>query len=394
MSRLYLNKAQLNAETEKCLQCPAKPCLHACPVRCSPCDFIAAAKENDYAKAAELIRTQNPLGEICGLICPDKFCVKACARQNIDQAIRIPAVQATIMKAARENNFSDTSENVAANGVKVAVVGLGPAGIGAIAELLKYGFSVSAFEKEKNIGGALNLIPPARLPREILDYEWQQLAAHPLLDVRFNSVCPNYAVLLEEGYNAVIVAVGEQKPRRLGIEGEDLAISYTSYLKNPAQYPATGHILIIGGGEVAVDCAVTAAQNGAEHVEMLVRRRVGDMRVTLREQASLFAHNIDITSMTRLTRLIKETDGTLTAFTIKTTFAADGRLVDVADTEIARRGLERVVLALGSTRAEETLKNDNILYAGDFINGGSTAVEAIASGKYAARKIIDKFTKI
>ena len=100
-NNMYPTKPQFNAETEKCLQCKAKPCMQACPVLCSPHDFIAAAKNNDMRAAAELIAKQNVLGEVCGLICPDTFCMKACIRANIDSAIKIPAVQAYIMREAR-----------------------------------------------------------------------------------------------------------------------------------------------------------------------------------------------------------------------------------------------------------------------------------------------------
>ena len=87
MNRRVLKPAQLKIELEKCLHCAAKPCLKACPVHCSPCDFIAAAKNGEWQKAAELIESQNPLAQSCGLICPDKFCQKACVRANLDKAI-------------------------------------------------------------------------------------------------------------------------------------------------------------------------------------------------------------------------------------------------------------------------------------------------------------------
>ena len=101
MNKRVLKPAQLKTELEKCLHCAAKPCQKACPVHCSPCDFIAAAKAGNWQKAAELIERQNPLAQTCGLICPDKFCQKACVRANLDKAIKIPAVQAAIMQKAR-----------------------------------------------------------------------------------------------------------------------------------------------------------------------------------------------------------------------------------------------------------------------------------------------------
>lgn len=390
MPNLYLNKPQFNAELEKCLQCPSKPCMHACPVLCSPHDFIADAKNADWQKAAQHIHNQNPLGEICGLICPEKFCMKVCVRKNIDHAIRIPPVQAYIMKNARENNLINYGFDVTPNGKKVAVIGLGPSGIGAVTELLKHGFQVTAFEKENTVGGAINLIPQMRLPRELINYQWQKLCSSPLLEAKLNTECHDYSALLQQGFDAVIVTIGEQKISKLGILGEELAVNYTDYLKNPQNYPCTGHVAIVGGGAVAVDCATTAAKAGAHHVEMFVRRRVGDMRITMPERMSLFANNIDITTMTRVSK-IEQQNNKLTAYTLKTQFNAEQKLIDVPNTEIARANIDLIILALGSTKSEEQIENADILYAGDFAHGGSTAVEAIASGKKAAVGICQRF---
>ena len=389
MSKLYLNKTQLAAEVEKCLQCPSKPCRQACPVKCSPCDFIAAVKHGKGKQAAELIAEQNPLGEVCGLICPDKFCVQACLRRHIDAPIRIPEVQAEIMRYARENKLLSTLPEAAFNGKKIAVVGLGPGGIGAVVELLKNGFAVTAFEKSDSVGGALNLIPPMRLPREIIAAEWGFWAQNSRLEVRLNTTVENYADLLQQGFAAVVMAVGEQKLRTLGIAGEDLAVDYVAYLQNQQKYATTGNVAIIGGGAVAVDCARSAKEFGAANVEMFVRRRLSDMRVTAAERQALLESQVDITTMTRVTKIAKSAD-TLTAYTCKTRFNAEGRLEDVSQSEIARGGFAQIVLALGSTRAEELTEADNVFYAGDFAEGGSTVVEALASGKRVAAKIAEQ----
>ena len=390
MYNQYLNKQQLKAELEKCLQCPTKPCMKACPVQCSPKDFIAAAKQNEWNKAAKLIYEQNPLGEVCGLICPDKFCMRACLRANIDYPIRIPKVQASIMRKARENtlSFSNTQPE---NKFSIAVIGLGPAGIGAIAELVQHGFKVTAFEKDDKVGGALNLIPQNRLPLEIIQYEWNILAQNPAVKVNFNTYINNYASLLTQGFSAVIIAGGEQKSRKLNITGEKYAVDYTQYLQNPLKYKTSGNVGIIGGGAAAVDCAITVAKQGANKVEMFVRRRICDMRIEVPEMKLLLDNHVDITAMTRPTSFKKEQDGHLTVYTVKTYFSAEGKLADIPNSRIPRKGFDLIILALGSSRAEEIVTTNNIWYAGDMINGGSTAVEALASGKKAAQEIVQKF---
>lgn len=391
MTGLYLNKAQFAAELEKCLQCKAKPCENACPVHCSPHDFIAAAKSGNVQLAAKLIDKQNPLGETCGLICPDKFCQQACLRRYLDAPIQIPAVQAEIMRQARENRLFGAIAAPEPNGKKIAVIGAGPAGIGAAFELIKNGFGVTVFERRSSVGGALNLIPSERLPQEITAYGWQRLMTSGALEMKFDFAVESYDLLLQYGFSAVVVAVGEQKSRTLGIVGEEFCIDYTKYLQNPKKYATVGNVAIIGGGAAAVDCAVTAVKQGAKHTEMFVRRSLSDMRITAKERKLLLENRVDISTMTRPVKIEKNSGETIIVHTCKTQFDAKGRLTDIPYTEIARGGFDYIILALGSIRDGEPCESENIYYAGDFIMGGSTAVEAIASGKKAAEAIVSKY---
>ncbi|MBR1903555.1 MAG: FAD-dependent oxidoreductase, partial [Alphaproteobacteria bacterium] len=387
MKNRYLSAPQLQAELEKCLQCPTKPCLKACPAQVSPADFIALARKNEWAAAAAEIERKNPLGEVCGLICPDKFCMHACTRRHIDAPIRIPEVQAAIMQKARLAQTVSAPQTASVNGKKVAVIGLGPAGIGAVIALLKHGFSVTAFEKSVTVGGALNYIPEVRLPREVIAYEWQKWQNHPLLTLLFNQSVSDYGDLLAQGFDGVIVATGEQKTRTLGIAGENLAVQWTDYLGAPQKYADTKNVAIIGGGAVAVDCAATAKMQGAQNIEMFVRRRLSDMRITPQERRQLLTDEVNITTMTRPTK-IEQNAHRLTIWTTKTRFNDGGKLEDEAQTEVARHGFDLIVLALGSTRAEEMVPSEHIIYAGDVLNGGSTAVEAVASGRKSVQELL------
>lgn len=388
MNKRCLKPAQLKIELEKCLHCMAKPCMKACPVHCSPCDFIAAAKAGEWQKAAELIESQNPLAQSCGLICPDKFCQKACIRANLDKAIKIPAVQAAIMQKARKEKTTAPIA-VQANGKKIAVIGSGPAGIGAAAELLKHGFTVTVFEKNSKIGGALNLIPDERLPREVIAADWQKFADNPHFEIKLNSTVNNYEDLLNRGFNGVIAAIGEQSSRTLNIEGEELCVLYIDYLSNPQKYAVSGNVAVVGGGEVALDCALTAKRLGGT-VEMFVRRGLSNMRMGLDDYAELIDNEINVTTMTRVSKVVLSENTSLTAYTIKTRFNSAGKLEDIPNTETARPDFSLIILALGSSCKEEKLNNPLIVYAGDCINGGSTAVEAIASGKAAAQKLLEQ----
>ena len=167
---LYLNTPQLKAELDRCLNCKNAPCMNACPVNCNPQEFINYAKQQDYVESVKTIMRNNPLGQTCGLICPDKFCMKACTRSRIDFAINIPKVQATILEKHRQESYCDIPS--ALNGKKIAVIGAGPAGIAAAAELVKAGYMVDLYEADNKIGGALNMIPETRLPHEVLEKDW------------------------------------------------------------------------------------------------------------------------------------------------------------------------------------------------------------------------------
>ena len=385
MKNSYLNPAQFNAETEKCLQCKTKPCEQACPAHCSPHDFIAAAKNKNFDEAANMILQQNPLAETCGLICPDKFCMNACLRAKIDNPINIPKVQATILQKYREK-FAPQKQNINPNGKKIAVIGAGPAGIGAAATLLKLGYAVSVYEKSPTAGGALNMIPESRLPKNIVTAEWKYLSQYPNFEINLSSDISNPQMLLQQGYDGVICATGENQFRKLGVEGEQYSLNYDEYLLHPQKYVTSGNVAVIGGGAVAVDCAITARETGAKNVEMFVRRRLCDMRITAHERASLLQNMIDITTMTRISK-IEKNNNTLTAYTVKTRFNGDGKLEDIPNTQTARPDFAIIVMALGTQSSTPKQPADNIIYAGDCLSGSSTAVQAVAFGKNAARQL-------
>ncbi|MBR4126017.1 MAG: FAD-dependent oxidoreductase [Alphaproteobacteria bacterium] len=387
MNKLYLTTAQLKSEMERCLYCAEKPCMKACPANCSPADFITTAKagtDDAYRRAASLILKANPLGQMCGLTCPDQFCMKACSRQHLDVPIKIPAVQATILEKARSAGVLEPPEKVTPNGRNVAVVGAGPAGLAAVAVLARKGYSVTVFEGSDRIGGAAKLIPDARLPYEVIEKDWEYIKTFGDITWQMNFRVANPVDLLKDGYDGVIVAVGEPHSAKMGIPGEGLAVSFMDYLADPEKYKTSGNVAILGGGAVAVDCAVTARDNGAEFVEMFVRRRIPDMKLTMEERKWLLDKMVDITSMTRVKK-IEEVNGAYTLHTCKTRYNGT-KLEDIPDTTIKRPGFAHVVMAVGSI-ADPKTEAEKVLYAGDCSHGGSTIVEAVASGKNAANEL-------
>jgi len=383
--KLFLNNAQMKAELGRCLNCAAQPCHKACPAGCNPNEFIHLALAGKWEEAALSILRANPLGQVCGLVCPDKFCMKTCSRAAVDFAINIPKVQAVILQKVRANPAFRLTHSEKLNGKRVAVIGAGPAGIAAASVLAGRGYSVTLFEADKRIGGAMNMIPEERLPHEVIEADWNFIRNIGDIDLKLKTPVENPLLLLEKGYDGVVAALGEPNCVGLGIEGEEFCLNYMDYLKMPEKYAGEGNVAVIGGGAVAADCAFTAGKNGAKNVEMFVRRRFSDMKVSRSEREMLLENEVDITTMTRVCAIFQE-QNSLVIETVKTRFNESGRLEDIPGTQIKRPGFKYVVMAIGS-RANEKVSHERIVYAGDCCNGSSTVVEAIASGKNAGDRL-------
>ena len=188
--------------------------------------------------------------------------------------------------------------------------------------------------------------------------------------------------MFSQGFDGVIVATGEPNVTDLGIPGQEYAVSYMEYLHHPSKYETKGRVAVIGGGNVAADCAFTAAANGAEQVEMFVRRRLADMRISQLEYLELLKREIDIMSMSSPEKIEKTADGY--SLYIRKNRLTDGHWQPLANSTVELPGFSLIVTAIGS-RADPKVNDERIIYAGDCKHGGSTIVEALASGRDAAR---------
>lgn len=386
---LYLSKIQLKAELDRCLNCPTKPCMNACPVNCSPQEFINHAKQNDFDEAVKTITRNNPMGQTCGLICPDKFCMQACTRSRIDFSVNIPKVQATILKNHRTT--TDDYQNIIPNGRQIAVIGAGPAGMAAAALLARNGYRITIFEASSQIGGALNLIPEERLPHEVIETDWSFISNPEFITLKLNSRVSSPQELFVQGFDGIIISTGEPNCTNLNIPGEENCICYMEYLRHPSKYLTRGKVAVIGGGNVAADCAITAAANGSEHVEMFVRRRLSDMRISKPEYLDLLNRQINITPLSSPEKF-ESKDGLVSIFAHKNHFVA-GKLVALPNSTIELPGYDLVIKAVGSW-ADPKVEDSRIIYAGDCKNGGSTIVEALASGRAAAMLMLEQLAMV
>lgn len=386
MTSHYLSKLQLQTELNKCLNCKTRPCMHACPVKCSPQEFIAQARAGDYQSAVQTINRNNPLGHTCGLICPEHFCIKACMRAKIDNPLNIPLIQATLIKMFRGSN--DSVQTFTPNGKKIAVVGAGPAGLAAAWQLLQLGYTIKIFEKSSATGGALNLIPSSRLPHTAIEDDWNYIRQMGKADIVYDSKIDNPLVLLDE-YNGVIMAIGEQNVVNLGIKGEQNIIPYTEYLSYPHRFMNKAKVVIIGGGNVAADCATTAHNLGAKQVMMMVRRQINNLRIDKKELINLIDIGINILPNTRMVEASRTDSGI--EFKTCSTCIENGKCVDIPKSIINRGEVDLIVKAIGSV-ADAPVEHERIVYAGDCKIGGSTVVEAIASGIDSAKMLHNRLS--
>ena len=392
---LIMTKSQLQTELMRCEYCEEKPCKEACPVNCSPFDFIMAARlgnKSDIRRSAAEIIHANPLGGVCGMVCPDTFCMAACTRKNFDGAINIPKVQATLVELAKSNGGIPKFSTPQLNGKKVAVIGGGPAGLGTAAALAQMGYAVDIYESRDQLGGMMNMIPDHRLDKKVVKSDIEFLLSLGAIKVKTNTKVDDPKQLLQQGYHAVCVTVGLWKPIELGIENESGALKMVDLLSNPNAFQFNERVAIIGGGATAIDCAITAKQRGAKHVEMFMLEKLSEMPLTSKERQELIDFDIEVNGRIRVTRIKKNGKSVSGIDTLKVELPegqsfSPANIRDLKGTEGTRDDFDAVVIAIGMRSTLPRDPMEGVFYAGDMMTGPKTVVQAVASGKNAALEI-------
>ncbi len=387
--------AQLKTELLRCEYCEEKPCKEACPAHCSPADFIMAARvgnTSDIRRSAGEIMHANPLGGICGMVCPDTLCMAACTRKNFDRPINIPLVQSTIVNLANKIGGIPIFSKPKALGKKVAIVGGGPAGLGAAAALAQMGYWVEVLEASDQLGGMLNLIPNHRLDKNVIKSDILFVNSLGNIRTKTGVHVNDPKLLLKSGYNAVCVATGLWKPIELGIENEHLALKMVELLANPEKYSFSGRTVIIGGGATALDCAITAKQRGAKHVELFALESLSELPLTPRERLDLLDFDIEVNGRTRVTKIIADGNNIMGVETVKVELPEDSlfspaKINTIPGSKSIRTGITGVVISIGMRSNMTNDQSKGVFYAGDFLTGPKTVVQAVASGKNAALEI-------
>ncbi len=394
------------------------PCKTTCPAHIAVQGYIRLAVQGKYMEALELIKKENPLPAVCGRICPHN-CENECTRGDFDQAVAIDDIKRFIadqeLKAdkrfvpERLRDFRDK---------KIAVIGSGPAGLSCAYYLALTGYSVTVFEKENRLGGMLTLgIPSFRLEKDIVEAEIDVLRQ---MGVEFKTgveIGKDVTIkkLRYEGFSAFYVAIGAQAGRTLGLEGENAqgVIAGVDFLKgvNLGQgQKLSGNVVVIGGGNVAIDVARTAVRQGAGTVNMYCLETEAEMPALPDELEEARAESIAINNSWGPKRIIVE-NGKITGVEFKkcvSVFDGEGKFCpkyDEGETTIVPadfvlmsvgqsidwgelRRYAEFELGRGNTAVADPLTYQttvaDVFVGGDVYTGPKFAIDAIAAGKQAA----------
>ena len=396
--------------------CIAAPCIEQCAVAQDVPAYARLIAQGDYDRALEVILARNPLPGVTGHICTH-LCQTRCTRNNYDEAVAIRALKRVAVERGKA-----TLHGAPPTDRKVAVIGSGPSGLAAAACLALNGVQVTVFEARNRPGGMLALAPAFRLPRAIVQEDIDRITALGVEIVLSHPIVHPPEELLREGYDAVYVATGFQKDAHLEIEG----------IQSPGVYPALdllervargekldlGHeVLVIGGGNTAMDAARTAQRLAGQPVTVVYRRTRAEMPCTEEELADLLAEGNRLVELASPVRVMLQ-DGHVAALECRRNHLGepgpDGRRepLPVQGTEF-RMEADAIIVAIGqepdvafldgsgvTLRKNGALAVDPLtglaypggIYAGgDAAHGPAIVIQACADGRHAAEAICARF---
>jgi NADPH-dependent glutamate synthase beta subunit-like oxidoreductase/formate hydrogenlyase subunit 6/NADH:ubiquinone oxidoreductase subunit I len=393
------------------------PCKVNCPAHIAVQGYVKLAALGKYKEALELIRKENPLPAVCGRIC-NRRCEFECTRGDIDQPIAVDEIKKFIADQELDPATRFIPEKMHDYGKKMAIIGSGPAGLSCAYYLAIDGYDVTVFEKESHLGGMLTLgIPAFRLEKNVIEAEIDILKEMGVkfkagVDVGRHVTIPE---LRAEGFEAFYVAIGAQGGRTLGIENEDAkgVISGVDFLRKINQGESTdisGRVVVIGGGNVAVDVARAAVRTDAASVAMSCLESAKEMPASVDEIEEATEEGITIHNSWGPKRIIAE-GGTVKGVEFKkctAVFDENGRFAPMYDEETTITvEADRVLVSIGQSilwgnllvglsvdlNGNGTAKADELTYqtgeadvyvGGDACTGPKFAIDAIAAGKQAA----------
>ena len=435
---LGYNTETAKEEAKRCLQCANPLCVEGCPVNINIPEFIRFVKDGEIQEAIRSIKEYNVLPAICGRVCQQEHqCEAKCVMRKRFESVAIGNLERFIADWARANQLKECPDCKAPNNIKVAVIGSGPAGLTCAADLARFGFDVTIYEAFHKGGGVLVYgIPEFRLPKAIVEDEIETLK---LLGVKieYNMIIGKILTiedLKSMGFKAIFIGIGAGSPRFLQIPGENLKgiVSANEYLtrinlmkaydfpKYKTPVVKGKDIVVIGGGNTAMDSARTAIRLGAKTVTIVYRRAVDQLPARLEEVHHGEEEGIIFKFLTNPVRFISDDHGKVKEVEVvemrlgKPDESGRASPIPIEDSEFIIK-TDLVIIGVGNNSnllltstyptlelnkwgnivADENGKtNSEGIYAGgDIVTGAATVISAMGAGRRAA-KTMNQFLKL
>lgn len=418
-------------EATRCLQCKHKPCTGGCPVQVDIPGFIRLVAQGDFAAAYAVISRSSSLPAVCGRVCPqENQCEKHCVRGKNGDPVAIGRLERFVADW-HNAHAADTVKKPLQNGHKVAVVGSGPAGLACAGELLKKGYAVTLFEALHTPGGVLVYgIPEFRLPKTIVEQEIDLLKRQGLqvmTNMVIGKVLSVDELMDEQDFDAVFIGTGAGLPRFMNIPGENLGGVYSAnefltrvnlmkaYLPDSATPIRRGRrIVVVGGGNVAMDAARCALRLGADEVTVVYRRSAEELPARAEEVEHASEEGIRFAFLTNPVEILGDASCCVSGVRCiemelgepdstgrrRPVEKPDSSFIIEADTVIMAIGTSPNPLIKSTTAGLETQRwggivadengattRPGVFAGGDAVTGAATVILAMGAGKKAADSI-------
>ncbi len=431
-------REQAMTEAKRCLDCANPTCMEGCPVSINIPSFIKNVERGAFLEAARVLKHTSSLPAVCGRVCPqEKQCESRCIHLKMNEpAVAIGNLERFVADYERESGNSILPEVAPANGIKIAVVGSGPAGLTFAGDMVKQGYDVTVFEALHEIGGVLKYgIPEFRLPNKIVDVEINNLEKMGVKFVKDCIIGKTIGVeeLQAEGYKGVFIASGAGLPNFMGIPGENSVniMSSNEYLTRvnlmDASNPETDtpinpakSVIVVGGGNTAMDSCRTAKRLGAEKVWIVYRRSEVEMPARLEEVKHAKEEGIEFLTLHNPIEYIADEKGAVKQVILQKMELgepdASGRRSPVAipgatvtldiDMAVVAVGVSPNPIVPTSVKGLELGRKNTIavneqmqssiptIFAGgDIVRGGATVILAMGDGRRAAAAMHEQLGK-
>ena len=433
-----LSAEQAITEAKRCLDCANPTCMQGCPVSINIPSFIKNIERGEFLNAARVLKSTSALPAVCGRVCPqEKQCESQCIHLKMNEpAVAIGYLERFAADFERESGKMSVPECAPSNGKRVAVIGSGPAGLSFAGDMAKLGYDVTVFEALHEIGGVLKYgIPEFRLPNKIVDVEIRNLEK---MGVKFEKDCLvgktiSVKELEDKGFEGIFVGSGAGLPNFMGIPGENSIniMSSNEYLTRvnlmDASNPATDtpihlakNVMVVGGGNTAMDSCRTAKRLGAERVVIVYRRSEAEMPARIEEVKHAKEEGIEFMTLHNPLEYIADEKGAVKAVVLQKMQLgepdASGRrspepipgatvtldidmaivAVGVSPNPIVPTSIQGLELGRKNTIVVNEGMQTNIpcIFAGgDIVRGGATVILAMGDGRKAAASMHEYLQK-